>query len=364
VKDEYEFTAAAAVIIFCLNIGALMKLSIFFLFLFISIVVLSNIAWCAEEDQRAEWEIKCEELKNIPIPALDRPKKEELESVTNCDPEDLYYGIGIAADYQKARFCAYKNYPKDDSAFGGTAILMLLYANGFGVKRNIELAKRFVCEVGGAPMEIEGRLEHLDRIKEPSIPGNKSFDVCDDISSGLMMGYCVQHAEKMAQMDRASKFKTIMASWTEAEKTAFKKLQAASERFTKDRAEKEIDSRGTAGAAEEIGEKTIQRRDFLESVEKLEKNQAPKYTSAQNKEEDKKLNSLYQAIQKLKLDEILAGNITLEGVKTTQRAWLSYRDAWVEFAKLKYPKYSSESIAAWFTKKRNHMLKNLHGYLK
>ena len=50
----------------------------------------------------------------------------------------------------------------------------------------------------------------------------------------------------------------------------------------------------------------------------------------------------------------LCGTVTIDQIKLTQLAWLKYRDAWVEFGKIRYSKISSNSIAAWFTKKRTH----------
>ena len=99
----------------------------------------------------------------------------------------------------------------------------------------------------------------------------------------------------------------------------------------------------------------MQEADFIESIEKLEKKKAPKYSAKQASEEDRKMNLIFKQIDTIKEPSIW-GTITPDQISVTQKSWINYRDAWIAFAKIKYPNYSSESISAWFTKKRNHML--------
>jgi hypothetical protein len=50
------------------------------------------------------------------------------------------------------------------------------------------------------------------------------------------------------------------------------------------------------------------------------------------------------------------GAVTREGIRDAQRAWLRYRDSFLAFASVKYPKISRDSLAAWLTDKRTAML--------
>jgi len=47
------------------------------------------------------------------------------------------------------------------------------------------------------------------------------------------------------------------------------------------------------------------------------------------------------------------------GIQAAQRAWLRYRDAWVEFGKVRYPAVPAHAWRAWFTRQRIDMLKEL-----
>ena len=72
-----------------------------------------------------------------------------------CDTRTLYYGDdgqGHGRNDAAARHCAYRaRAAGNNDAFDGSGVLMMLYANGRGVARNIPLARRFACEYEGAP---------------------------------------------------------------------------------------------------------------------------------------------------------------------------------------------------------------------
>lgn len=46
------------------------------------------------------------------------------------------------------------------------------------------------------------------------------------------------------------------------------------------------------------------------------------------------------------------GSPTKEGIRTTQRSWLRYRDVWISFGAIHYPQVSADSWKAWLDKER------------
>jgi uncharacterized protein YecT (DUF1311 family) len=48
-----------------------------------------------------------------------------------------------------------------------------------------------------------------------------------------------------------------------------------------------------------------------------------------------------------------------ERIRNTERAWLAYREAWVEFGGLKWPKVSADSWRTWLTQERTAELKQM-----
>src|SRR5262249_39964321 len=148
----------------------------------------------------------CERLAVASLPAADQPSPGEVEALATCDAEALYYGIGRSSDYAEARRCAYAQRRGDGApVFGGPEILLMIYANGKGVPRNLDIATQFACEVGGAEAELGGRIAHLTRLRGASQPPD--LDICDDVTSGFMGGHCAAHAERVAKVQRDARLK-------------------------------------------------------------------------------------------------------------------------------------------------------------
>ena len=58
------------------------------------------------------------------------------------------------------RQCAYLEHTSraDAGGFSGNTMLMIIYANGVGAERNLDLATTLACRLDGAPAEEDGRL--------------------------------------------------------------------------------------------------------------------------------------------------------------------------------------------------------------
>src|SRR5712675_852873 len=90
----------------------------------------------------------CASVKDIELPAADRPTPAEEMALAKCVSVDIYYGFGETADPVKARKCAYAEMDRDAKApIGGKAILMMVYANGNGATRNFDSALKLACSL-------------------------------------------------------------------------------------------------------------------------------------------------------------------------------------------------------------------------
>src|SRR5471032_2984865 len=104
-----------------------------------------------------------------------------------CDASALYYSklnqvATPPAEWQTVRACA--------SAKADSAVLMMLYANGFGVPRDVDLALHYACQLEAAKAEMEARVAHLAAARGIDRPFAQPFDQCDDITSGYMEAVC------------------------------------------------------------------------------------------------------------------------------------------------------------------------------
>jgi hypothetical protein len=292
---------------------------------------------------------RCARAQKVPFPAGDRPSDAQKAALKGCDAEDLYYGITGPTDLVKARLCAYAQIDSgDETDFGGTAILMMIYATGAGTKRNPALAIRLACEVDGAPAEVEGRLAHLETLeRQPS--GHLTFDLCDDITSGYMMGACAGHDQRFKQAKRQRRWKGRLDAWTPPERQAFARLRASADAFFRARSMGEVDLSGTARDMFIVEEEERLEGGLVAVVDRLEAKKLPVATAADYQAADKELNAAYAAVMK---SDAGGGTVTKADIKKAERAWLRYRDEWVRFAHVKYPAVSPEAIKTWLTRQR------------
>ena len=101
--------------------------------------------------EEAPWKASCRRARDVALPAGDQPDAGKRGQLEKCKSEELFYGIGRKADPDQARLCAYiERADGDRVVFGGSAMLMTIYATGLGAPRNIPLAIHLACDLDGA----------------------------------------------------------------------------------------------------------------------------------------------------------------------------------------------------------------------
>lgn len=302
----------------------------------------------------------CESAKKLPLPQADAPAAANRAALKGCDSEALYFGIGITKDPGRARQCAYVERDDPDNGwpnlFSGTGMLMTIYANGIGAQRNFDLALKFACELNGAPAEEAGWVAHLNKLKREHWNG-QDFSPCEDITSGAAQGSCAAHEARLAAVERKARLTKLIASWSNGERQAFATLEKVKNDYVKAEADNEVDMSGTARGAMYVEAEAAEEDRFLAILQALIKGDAPSSPTPGFSETDAKLNALYRKVLNVK-DSSVWGTVTKEGIKTTQRAWLRYRDAWIDFAKIKFPSLAPESLKTALTKDRIKLLEN------
>lgn len=308
----------------------------------------------------------CAAWLQVPIPAADIGAAD-----AGCGSGALYDGPdGTGGDPVAARHCAYRERAtaeagmiSDETVFGGSGVLTMLYANGQGVPRDLDLARRFACEYGGAPAELRGRLAHLQGIADGTETG--PLHVCDDITSGLMAGFCAGRAAGFARHARNRDWRTLQAGWTPAQREAWRALRAAADTYFGDAAREEVDLSGTARSAIATQAREDLETALLDDVRRFEHGQRPASVAGDLEEEDRRLNATYRdVLAQLRTEQRddgigLFGTVTADGVRTTQRAWLRYREAWVRLAAARWPGTAADAWRAWLTQGRTTALRTI-----
>ena len=311
----------------------------------------------ANNPQYARSQALCRAVAGRDVPAADRPDPATASRLLGCDAEALYYGIGAARDPARARQCALTQLPTDPvlEPFAGRAMLTTIYANGEGAARNLDVAMHLACTFPGAePGEYDRRVLHLARLRDQHWEG-RDFSWCDDIDPGLGTGLCAAHQAALARPQREAAQRALIAAWTPEQRQAYEPLRRAFEEFVAASARGDLSSGGSSYASLRNRLEQGLRDQFADMLQKLEHGRAPRFTSGQLRTEDLQLNQAYQArlADERQYD---APGISPESIQNAQRAWLRYRDAFIAFAAVKYPRVQRDRLAAWITQNRSQII--------
>jgi hypothetical protein len=301
----------------------------------------------------------CDQWESFQIPSADLPTPDDREALASCNAENLYFGFDHPADLVKSRKCAYLQRQRGavfpEVVFGSSGLLAMIYANGKGAARSFDLALKFSCEIDGAPAENFGRFNHLLKLKEENWKGD-DFSLCDDATSSLMAGWCADLRERFVQASRARKLNSLVEKWTPPERTAFVELQKAAESFFQTSSGEEVEQSGSLRAVFVITANAALSDGFVIALLHFEEGQVPGFSAAEFRKADDDLNAAYLvAISK---EQARMSTIKPEGIQLAQRAWIQYREAWVNFGLKKYPGVKPESWRTWLTLERIRMLRN------
>ncbi len=301
---------------------------------------------------------RCAQYRKVEPPAADRPTAAQLSVLKACDSSDAYYGITGPGDPVKARHCAFAEMARgENDGPAGAGVLMMLYANGRGVKPSLPYAIRMACTVGGAPFEVSGRIAALEgRMKGQGT--DTEFDYCDDVTSGYGTSQCAVLGSRVQDQQRAGKVAALSRGWTPAQKAAWDRVIAAETAYADALTDGEVDlSRTMRGVFAQEAENDI-KDGTVGLLEALDGKAMDRDGPGQFQKSDAALNAAWKKVMANSFEDF--GTVTRDGVRETQRAWIRYRDAWRAFANLTWPGMG-ETAADYLTRERTNALLCLVG---
>jgi uncharacterized protein YecT (DUF1311 family) len=328
-----------------------------------------------------EAKAKCAKYLQTPMP----PEASYVAVPTDfplCDSMALFYGTWKTdPNFQAAAACAWqerafnlseKGKPPDDpntpipfsQIYGGSAILVNIYADGLSVQRNVPLALRFACEADRYefPGDLDGAIKALEDLSNKPAPRSKKdyFKMCDFQGSTPTAAVCALWDEEAANDNRNQAIKALTRKWSRTQFSALSQLRNAAELYYHEHAGNELSTAGTARAVEAVEELGTFRDTFQASLCSFEKGNVPKASSADFTKSDALLNRVYRlAIAYAERHKTEYGAIQPEGIRDAERSWLKYRDAWVDFAQLRYPNVSADSWRTMLTNDRIAVVKDI-----
>lgn len=290
----------------------------------------------------------CTEVKDVPFPAQDRPGADESRSLAGCVSQDLYYGFGKTPDPVQARKCAYLEMDAGKTgAFSGKSILMMVYANALGVPRNLDLALRLGCEIGGP--DTAGRVHELHLYRTSKWQGN-NFSICDHSSGPPLYGECAILDDRFDRVERHRKLDALAAQWTPRQKKAYQSFLKTAYAFFEARAGNEINLQNTFA----VQELAFHERELMTNLEQFESGKLPEFTAAERRKAGEEMQEKFARTQAKETH--LSGTVTAEAIRKTQPLWLAYREALVALGKERWPKVKAEDWKAWADEERVIML--------
>lgn len=262
---------------------------------------------------------------------VEKPHAPQLPAARGrCDASDLYYtkrnqAVTSPGEWNKVRACAI--------ARGDNGVLMMLYANGFGVRRNTDMAINYACSLEFvAKSEMEHRIDHLAVAPRGDVP----FDQCDDITSGYMGSVCAAIRERQDDRTRAARLGRIVSALSPESRSAFARLRGAAERYATG-AMGEVDMQGTAAPELSIEHGGRLREEFMQAALDTASGKLPSASLAEYAQRDAELNALYEDVMSAPTaregwpDNIGYSTISHAAVRKAERVWLAYRDAFVAY---------------------------------
>jgi uncharacterized protein YecT (DUF1311 family) len=292
----------------------------------------------------------------------------ELGLNTRCDDGlNLYYSDS-PRHFEEARLCALQQlgiFRKKDSPAGspddlnsadGTIVLTLamIYANGEGVRRNLPLARQFVCE-DGDEVATPSRNEMLDEF-DKAVKDNGRFDACADGDFGRRFSYlCLGLQDSQASEEIIAREKAISASLSPTLKASFMALRATQNKFQE--AFLRMQSAGCEGGSGcgpimEDYELAV-ARSWLGALKAIQADSPPcsGVSASAFLKLDAEINNRYKELLRDDAQQTaeLSGVSIASSDRAADRAWLAYRDAWVRFGHLRWPSVPADQWRAWQT---------------
>jgi uncharacterized protein YecT (DUF1311 family) len=217
---------------------------------------------------------------------------------------------------------------------------------------------RFACEFEEGTEKFA-----LPGIAKPSRSprANEVFEFCDYAATTFTMNFCNDYELQIKDDRRSRYYNSLKSSMNAEQKGAFEKLLAAVQAYIKAHAS-EVDQGGTIRVVRTIESQDILEDLFHTDLVHFESRKWPELSGNQIAGVDALLHSEYE----MKLKQLIAqpqedideGAVSAEDLSSVEGTWEAYRDAWVEFARLRYPA-AITAIRAKITFDRYRLLKTI-----
>jgi uncharacterized protein YecT (DUF1311 family) len=217
--------------------------------------------------------------------------------------------------------------PKNFDAQRDAHDLAEKFANGEGVKRDFAAALHFLCVADGlAPAEQSGMIQHVMAMKRGET--RERLDYCEFITSGHGSYVCALRREETLRPELRARYEAVRRSAGKP----LDALRARADTFIEADATWETEQTfgGTIYASMGVNTRLDGEQTFVELLEQYTKKRAPAASASDYQRADADLNAAYRE-RMSGAAECDPEHCDKDNLRTAQRAWIIYRDAWIAF---------------------------------
>ncbi|MCF7895674.1 MAG: DUF1311 domain-containing protein [Candidatus Omnitrophica bacterium] len=221
-----------------------------------------------------------------------------------------------------------------------------------------ELVFNLVIRGSWVPAELESAVDETyknwknDEIKE--------FNICEHVTSGVGMGYCMARRDTKDKKKRQAKLKDLQEKLHKTRAPLLTKAYNSMVKFIENKASSEEGHDGTGRTAWIIDSEMEQKNEYLRLINDIYNGFIP--SPANNFEEtDRLLNEIYQGvIEKIKARSAKEYYLpSIEELYKVQRLWISYRDNSVKLFIAINPLVEKGIWKSWLAEVRIKQLKDI-----
>jgi len=222
-----------------------------------------------------------------------------------------------------------------------------------------ELVFNLVIRGSWVPAELEYAVE--ETYKNWKNGEVKEFNICDYVTSGAGMGYCMSRADSEDKKDREAQLVDLEEKLNKNASPLLREAYASAVKFIEKKAVCEEGHDGTGRAAWMISSEMKQKNAYLKLIADVQGGFKPTPANSFDKA-DELLNKTYKETIKgleAKKDDTLFPLPSVDELREIQRLWIPYRDASVKLFAILNPSVDEAMWKSWLTEIREKQLKDI-----
>jgi uncharacterized protein YecT (DUF1311 family) len=277
-----------------------------------------------------------------------------------CDSIATYYGIGRRRDFVAARACAQAERATHEF-FGidGPGVLMMVYANGEGVPRDLDRARAYACELGWEGLEDRlGRLDEMARQTHPEPIG-----VCDH-AVGAQTIACTALSTDRQAAELDARYAALAHAWPPEQQRNLARLRKAATSYFNDVVYAQGGLPPAYPAAMAMLDASAREEALFERIVAIARAPVPSVPEQKATTADQELNEAYRALMRTLRDldgkaQCGGSSVDATEIRDVQRLWIAYRDAWIAFGMTRHPQSAAAGWNEALTRERAQELRDV-----